>query len=128
MSTADRRQPVRWLLLAILALALVVMHHAPADHDSPGHGAAAVVAMAAGPSVAPAPDDDHGMGAMLHECLAVLAQLAAGAMLALLLAVGVARLMGRRLPPRWRARARALDRPDGPGGRSLLASVCVLRL
>ncbi|HVV12621.1 hypothetical protein [Amycolatopsis sp.] len=120
MSRTGHSQLVRWLLLAVVALGLILMHHAPAAQDGSGmHGGAAVVMPAASP-----PDAD-GMGAMLHECLAILGQFALGALLLLLVfAAGFARGPGvRRLPA-----PRAPDRPNTLAGRSLLASVCVLRL
>ncbi|TNC21325.1 hypothetical protein FG385_28705 [Amycolatopsis alkalitolerans] len=119
------------MLLAILALGLVTMHHAPAEHGLPGHGSATVVAMVPGtsPALSAAPmPDDHGMGAMLHECLAVLGQLAFGALLVLLVMAGFGPLSTRCRRRCPRALARSPDRPASPGGRSLLASVCVLRL
>ncbi|NKQ58884.1 hypothetical protein HFP15_39180 [Amycolatopsis sp. K13G38] len=131
MSIARRHHLARWTLLAILAVSLVFMHHTPVDQMSPGHGAVAVAATTTGPApaVSPAPmPDEQGMGAMLHQCLAVFGQLLAGALLVLLLAIGFARLTGGHRLLRPRALARAPDRPDRPGGRSLLASVCVLRL
>ncbi|MTD56563.1 hypothetical protein GKO32_21685 [Amycolatopsis sp. RM579] len=119
------------MLLAVLALGLIAMHHAPAEHGSADGAAMSVVAMTAEPSptLSAAPmTDDHGMGAMLHQCLAVLGQLTFGALLVLLLVLGFARLTTRHRVPSPRARARAPDRPAGSGGRSLLTSVCVLRL
>lgn len=128
----NRRLPARWLLLAVVAFALMVMHHLPAGHGSDpaaGHGAApmaAVVAMEPVVTAHPA-SDAGGMSGMLHECLALAGQLAAGAVL-LLLIVSLTRLAGVPRVPVLSVGGRKPDRPPGSGGRTILNSVCVLRL
>lgn len=113
------------MLLAILALGLIAMHHTPAQGEGRHDGS--VVVMAA--SIAAEPmSSGHDMHAMLHECLAVLGQFAMGALLVLLAVAGIAWRLDRHRATGPRAVARAPDRPGSPGGRSLLTSVCVLRL
>ncbi|GHF08810.1 hypothetical protein GCM10017786_48290 [Amycolatopsis deserti] len=129
MTTVKRSLPARWLLLAVVSLALVLMHHVPADHGGAAHGPGhAVVAMAAasGPAVQPV-SDGHPMADMLHQCLAVVGQFAAW-ILVLLLGAALAHLLVSR---RTGARASSTSGPDPPvrgGGRVILTSVCVLRL
>jgi hypothetical protein len=134
--TRSRRAGLgRWLLLAVVAVGVVLMHHAPAGEQNAHGGAAAMLmAMPASTTVGPvaAPAGEDGMGAMLHECLAVVGQVTARFLLALLLAAGLVLAAGlmlwRRVRPAPRAMARAPDQASGLGGRSLLFSVCVLRL
>ncbi|MDQ0382007.1 hypothetical protein [Amycolatopsis thermophila] len=130
MTTVTRSLPARWLLLAVVALALVLMHHVPAEHGGgTTHGTGpAMVAMAAtsGPAVQPV-SDGHPMADMLHQCLAVVGQFAAW-ILVLLLGAALAHLFGS-----WRtgAPASGASGPDPPvrgSGRVILTSVCVLRL
>ncbi|WP_236794407.1 hypothetical protein [Amycolatopsis sp. GM8] len=129
MSSATRHQVTHWLLLTVLALGLIAMHHAPAERDSMTHGTMSAMTAEPAPTLSAAPQtDDHDMAAMLHQCLAVLGQLTFGALLLLLLLLGVALLAAGHRAPRVRARARAPDHRAGPGGRSLLTSMCVLRL
>lgn len=133
MTSAGRSLVLRWLLLAVVAFGLVVMHHLPAQHDadSGGHLAetsVSVMALDPAPAANPMPDTG-GMGVMWHMCLAVTSLFAVAALVLLLLLVGAFR--GTRQPPAWAATAlaRARDRPPpGLGGRTILDSVCVLRL
>lgn len=104
------------------------MHHVPASHQGEHHGAAAmtVLQVHAQPAAEPMPDED-GMGAMLHDCLAILGQVLGSAVL-VLLAIAVWMQWVREqslLPPR--AAARGPDRAPSVGGRSVLSLVCVLR-
>jgi hypothetical protein len=126
------------LLLCALALAVVGMHHvvlAPHETMSCGPhspGGTHATHMAFGdqpptPSVHTPGSPATGGHDMLHLCLAVLG--ASGGLLLLLALLALAAggmvalpLGGLRLPP---GRAR---RPASTTGRSLLASVCVLRI
>ncbi|GAA3857299.1 hypothetical protein [Amycolatopsis tucumanensis] len=131
MTTVKRGLPVRWLLLAVVALALVIMHHTPAQHGSDS-GTHAVVAETAVMDVAYStmihPDSgDTGMAAMLHQCLAVFGQVAFWAFLLLVGMVFIRLTAGRRLVVRSLVAA-GPDPPRRGDGRSILNSVCVLRL
>jgi hypothetical protein len=125
MRTGERTLLMRWLLLAVVALGLVVMHHLPAQHGGGAHDS--MVAVESSPTAQSMPDAG-GMGAMLHDCLAVVGQFTIAALLMMLLVVGLARWIRERRPPTPSPLARAPDHLSPAGGRSLLASVCVLRL
>jgi hypothetical protein len=123
------------VLLVALAFGLIGMHNLvafDAGHPELSPGAAVVLTDMTGCCQ----DHDMSVGStghssghdhdFLHLCLAVLSQLAAlVAMLALF--VGLAGWVGRLRLPVPRAVARAPDRPGG-NGRTILTSVCVLRL
>jgi hypothetical protein len=133
MRSADRSLVLRWLLLAVVAFGLVVMHHLPAQHDAESGSHTAGTSMSvmvidpSSPAAQPMPDTS-GMGSMLHECLAVTSLFTVAAALVLLLLLGASRWAQRPLLSAATALARARDRPPSSGGRTVLASVCVLRL
>lgn len=112
--------PRRWLLLCVLAFALVGMHHMPMT--TPCEPQVAVASHAAEqPDSEPchAPEGGHDL---LHLCLMVLGFVAGVALIWLLLAAGgvVGTLTHRlRTAGRWR--------PPRFAGRSLLTAVCVSR-
>ncbi|WIY02899.1 hypothetical protein QRX60_03205 [Amycolatopsis mongoliensis] len=112
--------PARWLLLCALALAVVAMHHVPADH-----GPVASASMAAELHAAPPMPDHHGGHSPLHDCLAVVTA-AVVLLLAVVLLGGRAggAVVVRQVPGRPRG-----ARPPPPrSGRLLLAAHCVLRI
>jgi hypothetical protein len=121
------------LLLCALALSVIGMHHVPLAPHGTSHATMSAQAMPASMTVAPVlpevqPSGDHGTGTghdLLHLCLVVLG--AAGGVLLLawlLTAVGAgwSAPSAKLLPPPWRT-----WRPPRTAGRSLLASICVLR-
>jgi hypothetical protein len=113
----------RGLLLCALALAVLGMHHvAFGQHESPHETHGAVITMSTSPSDDTGPDTGHDL---MHLCLAVLS--AAGGLLLAWLVVMVGTRAhaapGRVHPPAWHA-----WRLPATVGRSLLASVCVLRI
>jgi hypothetical protein len=116
----------RGLLLCALALAVLGMHHvAFGHHESPHETHGAVIAMSTSPTQ---PSEDTGSDTghdLMHLCLAVLS--AAGGLLLAWLVVMVGTRAhaapGRGQPPAWHA-----WRLPATVGRSLLASVCVLRI
>lgn len=104
----------KWLLLGMLAFALVGMHHVPA---APCGSHVAVAAHASTDTQeCHAPEGGHDL---LHLCLMVLAFAVTFLLGWLFLGVDTAPER-RRVPLGW-------WRPPGPAGRSLLMSVCVLR-
>lgn len=110
----------RWLLLCLLLLGVVGMHHfVAAEH----HHETMAVEMPM-----PAPDPGHAPESpahdLIHLCLAVLGAVAGLLLLVLLLGVFWPAL---RTPRRTRPVSR-VDRPPWTSGRSVLSSVCVLRL
>jgi len=120
------------ILLFALALCVVAMHHVGMSHSasaSPMHSVPAMQ-LETGPAAAPAgehpdmPSDAHGL---LHLCLAVLS--AAGAALLVLLALwSVSRsvaLSATSAGPPGPARP---ERPPDRRGRTVLTSLCVLRV
>jgi hypothetical protein len=127
-------------LVAALVGAVALMHSIPRGEE---HGSSTVAAMNAGQaSCCPAqmdaldqvrrgdmggqPMPGHGPGGLAHLCLAVLTAVLAG-----VLGVGLGRrLHARRTGAvgRGRARERTLARPPPRAGRTLLTSVCVLRV
>jgi hypothetical protein len=125
VSTRSLGSLQRALLLGALVLGVIGMHQLVTVHHLPGP-AAPVMSASMQPSLAPANHDDPMDGVihdLMHLCLAVLG------------AVGTALLllsMGRGLIPAThltgRSATRTPARPPPHGGRSLLASVCVLRL
>ncbi len=130
-----RPAALRWVLLVGVAFALIGMHNLAATNPMHDVMRLEPVASASMPVADPsccadhatAPGHDSGTGHdWLHLCLAVLGQIA-GAVLMLLLVVGVTRWVRDRGLPRPAAVARAPDRPPG-NGRTILTSVCVLRL
>jgi hypothetical protein len=126
MWTSAGRRVRQGLLLCALAFAVLGMHHvafgqpgtAPEPHSGGTH--AAVMATGTGPTQ---PSDDSGHE-LMHLCLAVLSA-AAGLLLTWLLVLRGIRICSpaRARPPLWRT-----WRSPTPAGRSLLASVCVLRI
>jgi len=131
MTTATRNLLARWMLLAFVVLALVIMHHTPARHPSSeeAHAAPSVAAVMDTDtmSVARPATDDTGMAAMLHQCLAVFVQVAAGVLLLLTAAVFVRMTAGSRSAVRSLMRC-GPDPPSEGAGRKILTTVCVLRL
>lgn len=131
----------QWLLLCVLSLAVIGMHHLafasarcePCGPHTASHGTMVVTSLAetAMDSVAPAhsyvdpptpgPDTGHDL---LHLCLAVLAAAAGLLLVGLLLAFGTP---PAALAPRWYLRTTGVRRRR-TGGRSILTSVCVLRI
>jgi Family of unknown function (DUF6153) len=131
MRSADRSLVLRWLLLAVVAFGLVAMHHLPAQHgqDFDTHPAGTNMSVTVmDPSPAAQSMPDSGMGSMSHECLAVTSLFTVAALVMLLLLVGASRWARQSLRSAAAALARARDRPPRWGGRTVLASVCVLRL
>ncbi|MGW4485409.1 DUF6153 family protein [Amycolatopsis sp. NPDC004368] len=128
MDTTRRPLLVRWLLIGVVALGVVLMHHAPAPHEGAHHSTAAmtVLQVHAEPAAEPMPDEG-GMGAMLHECLAILGQVLGSAVLVLLAIAGWLQWVRARWLLVPEAAARGPDRAPGVGGRSVLSLVCVLR-
>jgi hypothetical protein len=124
--TASRARQI--LLLCALTLSVLGMHHVALPSHDTGHAAAAETmatpAMAStNPAVQPADDSGTGMGHdLLHLCLVVLCAAAVFLLATWLLAtVRVTRTdPGHRQP--------SFPRPPRVAGRSLLASVCVLRI
>ncbi|WP_225978737.1 hypothetical protein [Gandjariella thermophila] len=118
-----------WLLLCSLALGLVLMHHAPASEQHMGTMSPPVVASATVSAPAMSPSDGSGRGeshVLMHMCLAVIG--AFGAVLALVGAfLGLPRRFGADGGPPARVGLFRTDRPPG-GGRTVLTSLCVLRL
>jgi hypothetical protein len=116
----------QWLLLCLLLLGVVGMHHFV---PTPTHDIASVAPSIALGEPMQAPMHDPAAPAPAHElmhlCMAVL-----GAVLGLLLIallIGVLRWDSQRIPSPASSAGR-VDRPPGLSGRTLLASVCVLRL
>jgi hypothetical protein len=121
------------ILLFALALCVVAMHHVGMP-DSPmgGTSAPAMQASQVEPGPAPASGDEHpgmpgdGHG-LLHLCQAVLS--AAGAVLLALLALGS--LSQPAAPPATSAGlpgSAVPERPPDRRGRTVLTSLCVLRV
>jgi nitric oxide reductase large subunit len=106
-----RLTAARWLLLCLLLLGVVGMHHTVSaePHDM----------MHTSQSM-PAPDHE-----MLHLCMAVITAAAGFLLFVLFLftAFWPVSVSARRFTVVSR-----VDRPPGLSGRSLLSSVCVLRL
>ncbi|MEU0470525.1 hypothetical protein ABZ215_41575 [Amycolatopsis sp. NPDC006131] len=130
MTTARLSLPARWLLLAVVAFALVVMHHAPAQHvGGASHMTPSVMAVTdAGPSSITDPmPGGSDMAAVLHQCLAVFGQAAVWMFLLLAAVVFVRVTAGTRLAVRPLT-AGGPDPPPRRDGRKILNSVCVLRL
>ncbi len=118
--TASRAQ--RILLLCVLTLSVLGMHHVALPSSEPGHSVMTTEASTAMAGTQPSGDAGSGMGHdLLHLCLVVLSA-AAGFVLAtwLLATVGASRAEFGDRP--------SFPRPPRAAGRSLLASVCVLRL
>lgn len=137
MRTSTGRRVRQGLLLCALALAVLGMHHvAFGSHGTPdgtpsGGTHAAAMTMSTNASMEPTaqPADDSGTDTgheLMHLCLAVLCATVGLLLLAWLLMAVSARIRPPtdRLPPpmwhTWRLR--------GTAGRSLLASVCLLRI
>lgn len=116
MKPSTRATGLRWLLLCLLLLGVVSMHHFVATSDQ--HPAMAVE-MTVPDHVPESPAHD-----LIHLCLAVLGAVAGLLLLVLLLGVfWPAVRTARRTRPVSR-----VDRPPWTSGRSVLTSVCVLRL
>lgn len=108
----------RILLLCALTLSVLGMHHVAAPPQETGHAAVVMESTVA----APADDPGHGPGHdLLHLCLVVLTAvlLLAGRLRTATRSTAVG--SGTRRPP-------SFPRPPVAAGRSLLTSVCVLRL
>jgi hypothetical protein len=108
----------RWLLLGVLAFALVGMHHVPMA-PCPPHVAVASSHADVDTQPCHTPDGGHDL---LHLCLMVLGFVAGITLAWLLLAItGVTTALDRgvRAAGRWR--------PPKFAGRSLLTLVCVSR-
>lgn len=124
-----RGQVRQWLLCA-LVLSLISMHHlALAQHEphvGGTHAASSSPMTVEELPEAHCPGPASGGGhAVLHPCEAVLHTPGGFLLLVLLTVVGV----GVRPPPTGlRLPAARPRRPPGIGGRTLLASVCVLRV
>lgn len=128
--TAGPRAP-GCVLVCLLLLGLVLMHHAPAaEHHMGAMGPPAATAAVTAGSTCPAGTPDCPMPGqahdMLHLCLAVIGTLAGvlllGAFLGLVRGIFASpRLSGDVPLPR-------VDRPPGWPGRTVLTSLCVLRL
>jgi hypothetical protein len=125
----------RWSV-ALLALAVIGMHHVPlSPHDTMSGEAHAVTvpapaamsaAIGAAPEARPAGDSGTGTGHdLLHLCVAVLGATGGFLLLAwLLIAVGAG---APSLTAGLRPWSRRVWRPPDTAGRSLLTFVCVLR-
>lgn len=110
-------RPRQWLLLCVLAFALVGMHHVPASPCDPHVEATSHAAEQADPQRCHTPDGGHDL---VHLCLMVLGGVAGILLVWLLVAVaGAAGGPARRVS--------ANRRPPRLAGRALLTSVCVLR-
>jgi len=121
------------LLLCLVALGLVLMHHAPADHHMGAMSSPKMVSVASATGTAPVISDGSdgpgpgGSHMLMHLCLAVIGVFGAVAALGWVL-LGLPRrvVTGSRSPTRL-ALSR-IDRPPGGAGRTVLTSLCVLRL
>jgi hypothetical protein len=125
----------QWLLLCALALAVVGMHHVPLaphtmSHDS-AHTAAVMPTTATTPAELPEIHSPAGPASgaghdLMHLCLAIMGAAGGFVLLAwLLMATGGAGLAPFGGP---RVVAARLWRPPRRAGRSLLTSVCLLRI
>jgi hypothetical protein len=129
MKPGIRATGPRWLLLSLLLLGVVSMHHfVPADAHGPATVAATTMADMPGPDPMHQPEDPASpspLHDLQHLCMAVL-----GAILGLLLIGFLLAFCRRRpLPSIRRVRhIRRTDRPPRLSGRTLLSSVCVLRV
>ena len=109
----------RWLLLGVLAFALVGMHHVPMAPCEPHVAVVSHGGEQADTQQCHTPGGGHDL---LHLCLMVLGFVAGIALAWLLLAVtGVPAALKRQV------RAASRWRPPRLAGRSLLTSVCVSR-
>jgi hypothetical protein len=109
----------RWLLLGVLAFALVGMHHVPTALCEPHVAVVSHDGEQADPQQCHTPGGGHDL---LHLCLMVLGFVAGIALAWLLLAVTGGTAALKRL-----VRAAGRARPPRLAGRSLLTSVCVSR-
>lgn len=117
------------VLLCLLALCVTAMHHVPASEPgamtacAPTGAAAANAAMDSGGHQAPCPGGEHDLR---HLCLAVLTAIG-GLLLACVLLLW---RPGTGVPARWVAPrgSPAPDRPPDRPGRTVLTSLCVLRV
>lgn len=124
MMSSVRRTATQWLLLCALFLGVVGMHHvAMSDGMAPTH---AVMSGTTGQAPASEQPDSPPAHDLPHLCLAVLCAIGSLLLLAWLLARVVRAVADRaRAMPAW---SRATDHPPPIGGRTLLNSICVLRL
>ncbi|WP_091671434.1 hypothetical protein [Amycolatopsis marina] len=129
MGVDRRAELARCVLLLVIAFGVLVMHHTPASAE--GHPAIAAHAGMETSALITGTHQgqgggEHGSHGFVHECLAVVAQVA----LALLAFALVLRLVrtAHVIAPGSLHRARAPDRPAQAGGRSILTSLCVLRV
>ena len=123
MATSTRRTVTQWLLLCVLFLGVVGMHHVATSGDmTSGHDM--VTAHHEHSPEEPAPSSPgHDM---LHLCVAVLCAVVSLLLLAWLLVRSAPQNAGHAVgSSAW---PRAPGRPPPVSGRSLLSSVCVLRL
>jgi hypothetical protein len=120
------------ILLCLLALCVTAMHHVSASSDEPHSMATSSVSanmstvgvgMGSGEHHAPGPDGAHDM---LHLCLAILTAVG-GLLLAWVLLV---RRPGTGIPARRKCPrgSPAPERPPDRPGRTVLNSLCVLRV
>ncbi|QKV78182.1 hypothetical protein [Amycolatopsis sp. Hca4] len=110
------------VLLCLLALCVTAMHHVPSAGEP-----MATVSVSAMDVAGPAPGGHHGPAGghdVLHLCLAVLTALL---LVCVLLLVG---RPGRANPARrtWPRGSPAPERPPDRPGRTVLTSLCVLRV
>lgn len=121
MAAGTHRTVTQWLLLCVLFLGVVGMHHVATDMAS-GHDMTAVSTHHEQSPEEPAPSGHD----VLHLCVAVLGAVVSLLLLAWLLVRSTPQRTGRA--PGSSAWPRAPGHPPPVGGRSLLSSVCVLRL
>jgi hypothetical protein len=121
-----RRFGARWLLLCLLLLGIVSMHHVvPASAHDAMPAATSMAAQSPMPAPTHEPDSPAPSHDLMHLCMAVLCAILGLLLIALLLTV----LRWETQPvPSLRSSTSRVDRPPGLSGRTLLASLCVLRL
>lgn len=124
MRNSTHHAVTQWLLLCALFLGVIGMHHVAMSGDTPSpHSATSATAHEQPAPEHPSPQPAHDM---LHLCVAVLC-----AVVSLLLLAWSLMRAGRPAADRLQvttAWPRAPDHPPPIGGRTLLSSVCVLRL
>jgi hypothetical protein len=115
-----RSEVIRWVLLAVLALGVALMHHVPTAQTQPQVAATAHAAHAVHPSPAEHSEPAPASHELLHLCLAV----AAGILVLLAPRLG---LLGHAPIEERRVRAPAEAVPLAPPVPRRLAELCVLR-